>query len=183
MLQRCTNPRNPSYPRYGGKGITVCERWRSFDNFLTDMGPRPEGTSIDRMDNARGYEPANCRWATSFQQAQNTSVAVSITAFGETRCLSEWARLRGLSLTTLHSRLRLGWSPERALSTPASRKLGTAKLTVKDAREVHRLKAAGVRRLTIARIFGVDKTTIFRTLRGAHWPEALDATTRSRDGA
>ena len=71
MIQRCTNPRRDNYERYGGRGITVCERWMTFANFLADMGERPDGTSIDRIDNYRGYEPGNCRWATAIEQAQN----------------------------------------------------------------------------------------------------------------
>lgn len=72
MVQRCTNPNCKSWPEYGGRGITVCDRWRnSFDAFLADMGQKPRGTSIDRIDNDRGYEPGNCRWATRAVQNKN----------------------------------------------------------------------------------------------------------------
>jgi hypothetical protein len=75
MIQRCTNPKNPSYPDWGGRGITICERWRKFENFLADMGERPEGTTLDRIDNDGNYEPGNCRWADKWTQARNRRAA------------------------------------------------------------------------------------------------------------
>lgn len=71
MIQRCTNPKSTAYERYGALGVAVCDRWQTFDNFLADMGPVPDGMSIDRIDSTKGYEPDNCRWATVLRQARN----------------------------------------------------------------------------------------------------------------
>lgn len=71
MKQRCLNPKATGYARYGGAGITVCDRWLEFANFLADMGERPEGTTLDRIDSSKGYEPGNCRWATRAEQNRN----------------------------------------------------------------------------------------------------------------
>jgi hypothetical protein len=73
MLSRCENPAAPNFQWYGARGITVCERWRAFANFLADMGERPSGTTLDRIDGTRGYQPGNCRWATPAEQSQNIS--------------------------------------------------------------------------------------------------------------
>lgn len=77
MVQRCTNPARRDYPRYGGRGITVCERWLDFRNFLADMGERPEGRTLDRINNEGNYEPSNCRWATPEEQIRNTRKATA----------------------------------------------------------------------------------------------------------
>ena len=77
MLTRCRNPRHHTYPDYGGRGITVCERWFSFDNFYEDMGPRPRGYWIERRDNDGNYEPGNCHWATPKEQAYNTRRSIA----------------------------------------------------------------------------------------------------------
>lgn len=72
MRARCLNPAHPRYPLYGGRGITICDRWSSFENFYSDMGDPPAGTSLDRVDNSRGYSPDNCRWATQREQVHNS---------------------------------------------------------------------------------------------------------------
>lgn len=118
LFTRCTNRKDPGWKNYGGRGITVCERWRVFENFLADMGERPAGASIDRINNDGNYEPGNCRWATRIEQNSNTRVAKHLTMNGETRTLSGWARVVGIGAPTIHHRLKVGWSVERALTTP-----------------------------------------------------------------
>lgn len=120
MLGRCYDPSNGSYEAYTQRGIAVCDRWRgSFDAFLSDMGERPsKDHSIDRIDNQGNYEPGNCRWATRSEQAANRTVAKTLTAFGLTLPLAEWARRSGLPYPTIRQRLIAGQTPEQAVSTP-----------------------------------------------------------------
>lgn len=120
MLSRCHNPTNSAYRYYGARGIVVCARWKDFELFLSDMGYRPQGTSIDRIDNNRNYEPSNCRWATGFEQANNTRKNRLITVGKKTQTLQQWCNQTGLAHTTVHNRLgRLGWSAADAINTPA----------------------------------------------------------------
>jgi hypothetical protein len=97
MIQRCINPKNPAYEYYGGRGITVCERWRTFSNFLSDMGERPHGLSLERIENNDGYTKPNCRWATRAEQSANTRLNVWITFRGKRQHLSALAREYGLN--------------------------------------------------------------------------------------
>ncbi len=120
MRQRCSNPNNKWYHRYGGRGIKVCDRWlESAQNFFDDMGHAPEGFELDRIDNDGNYEPLNCRWASRSQQMRNTGVNRRLTHGGQTLLMSEWAEILGVSLSTLKSRVRIGWSDERVVTTPA----------------------------------------------------------------
>lgn len=105
--------------RYKDRGISVDPRWLTFENFLADMGSRPSPEhSLDRIDNDGPYSPDNCRWATRKEQMRNRSVKRLITAFGRTQMLAEWAEETGLLNITICARLRAGWSPEEAVSTP-----------------------------------------------------------------
>ncbi len=118
MRTRCANPAHSAYRYYGAVGVTVCPQWSSFDCFLEDMGERPAGKTLDRKDNTKGYTPDNCRWATKQEQMRNQRTSVLITIDGVTLCTSEWARKVGLKIGTVTARIRNGWTPERALSTP-----------------------------------------------------------------
>jgi hypothetical protein len=119
MRNRCNNPNNQKYPAYGGKGIKVCERWGSFENFVADMGERPSPKhSIDRIDNTGHYTPENCRWATPTEQANNKSTNRCVTFLGESLTVAEWSRRTGIPYFTLMYRIKAGWSAERALTEP-----------------------------------------------------------------
>lgn len=121
MTARCSNPRHPSYKHYGGRGIGVCARWSEFEAFHADMGPRPSPRhSIDRIDNSKGYEPGNCRWATQTTQIRNRRNTVRLTVHGETLPAAEWCARTGITLEAIYGRLRSGWSHEDAALKPMS---------------------------------------------------------------
>lgn len=120
ILQRCNNPKNQAYKDYGGRGITVCQRWLKFENFLKDIGEIPKGLTLDRANNNRGYFPNNWRLATPKQQSRNRRNNRLETFNNKTRCRSEWEEEYNLPRGTLYRRIdQLGWSIERTLTTPA----------------------------------------------------------------
>jgi len=116
MRARCNNPKNEKYPSYGAKGIKVCDRWSVFANFLADMGNRPRGHTIDRIDGSKGYEPGNCRWATPKQQQRNIKTNVMIEIKGEKKTASEWSEISGISTRTILQRWRAGWTGDQMLN-------------------------------------------------------------------
>ena len=133
MRTRCSNPKTTSWPHYGGRGIKVCERWKNFENFLADMGERPEGKSLDRINNDGDYCPENCRWATDIEQHRNRSDNVYWSHAGSTKTIAEWADVTGLNKHTLSDRVRKsGWTIEQALITPVqTRSQVVAKVNLK----------------------------------------------------
>lgn len=117
MLSRCRNPKTTGFHRYGGRGIVVCERWLSFENFLADMGRKPSANhTIERVDNDGPYSPDNCRWVPACEQQKNTGRTHFLTHNGQTLCIVDWAKIVGVTDNAIHSRLKRGWSIERALS-------------------------------------------------------------------
>lgn len=125
MKGRCYNPNNHKYKNYGGRGITVCERWHDFLAFYEDMGPRPsKHHSIDRIDNDGDYCPENCRWATVITQSRNKRNVTSFTYNGKTMTVPEWAEHLGVRALSIHARLNRGWSVEEALGRPFTRSNG-----------------------------------------------------------
>jgi hypothetical protein len=122
MLQRCTNPRNPAYRYYGARGIKVCEAWLRFENFLEDMGKRPLGLTLERVNNKTGnYEKSNCIWATRKVQGRNKRNNLIFTVNGITGCLSELCEAFQKNNNQVYQRLRWGWPIERALFEPFKR--------------------------------------------------------------
>lgn len=124
MKRRCFNPSNAQYADYGGRGITVCERWlHSFEHFLADMGPRPENTTLDRWPNKNGnYEPGNCRWATRKEQQSNQRSNINISIEEITDTMAGWCRTLNLNPKAVSKRLQRGYSPHDALLLPMKKK-------------------------------------------------------------
>jgi hypothetical protein len=122
MNKRCNCESDAAYPLYGGRGITICERWASFEYFLADMGERPPGLSLERIDNDGNYEPGNCKWGTRKEQGRNRRTSKFLTIEGETLCMTEWAERNGIARSTITDRLARGWTTEEAVTTPSARK-------------------------------------------------------------
>lgn len=122
MLTRCFNPNADNYDRYGDRGITVCDRWLMFENFLTDMGERPKGTTINRVANDGDYEPDNCRWATKMEQENNKTNNVILEAEGKRQTVMQWSREKGIYYHTLLKRVQAGWPIPIALNAPVAGK-------------------------------------------------------------
>jgi len=118
IISRCKNPNVSSYEDYGARGITICERWLKFENFLEDMGEPPRGLTIDRLDNNLGYFKDNCAWRTPIDQARNRRNSVKITFDGLTMTLPEWAEHLGISYSMLRGRRERRWSVEKMLTEP-----------------------------------------------------------------
>lgn len=123
MLGRCENRNATGYHNYGGRRILVCEQWHDFAVFLAwakANGYDPRRLELDRRNNDEGYSPDNCRWVTTRENTRNTRAVVKVTAFGETKCVTEWSEdhRAAASLWTIRKRLNAGWNPERAITAP-----------------------------------------------------------------
>lgn len=116
MISRCKNKNVPNYKKYGGRGITICERWSKFENFLADMGECPQNMSLDRIDNNGNYDPENCRWATVVQQQRNKRNNVFVDYLGSRRLLVEIAKELNLDYKLVIARHKKGWPIDRVLS-------------------------------------------------------------------
>ena len=117
MMSRCTDINAINFKHYGGRGVSVCDEWRNFDAFYRDMGERPQGKSIERLNNNKNYSNDNCIWASRYTQSHNKRNNRDITFNGVTMHLSQWAESLNMTTSTLWKRLNRGWSVERALTT------------------------------------------------------------------
>lgn len=115
MIQRTCNPNCPMYARYGGAGIGVCKSWQTFEGFMADMGEVPDGLTLERIDNSKGYEPNNCKWTTYAEQNRNKSSTKKLTLNGRTQVAADWAAELGLTDSQIYKRIRRGWSDEEVL--------------------------------------------------------------------
>lgn len=123
MMTRCFDTGHHAFDRYGGRGISVSERWRNYDNFLDDMGERPKGKTLDRIDVNGDYDCKNCRWATKVQQANNRRDNILLTVDGKTGTLTYWATKSGIARNVLKQRVVVhGWSDKRAVETPVMKR-------------------------------------------------------------
>jgi len=123
MKSRCDHTTSGNYSRYGAVGVTYVSDWKSYDKFLEDVGERPEGMTLDRIDSSKGYSKNNCRWATPAQQQANRKNCMHLTYNGVTQTSAEWSRSLGLAKGAVWNRIKLGWPVEKAVTT---RKVGTA---------------------------------------------------------
>lgn len=162
MVQRCTNPKHPKWPDYGKRGITVCEPWLVFDNFFADMGPRPPGMEIERIDNDKGYYKANCRWATRPEQQSNKRSNVYVTVGGEEVILAEIARRYGLPKNVVQHRYSKGARTVQDLTVPLRPK--GVKATDETKATVLTMHAAGKTHKEISEAVGYPRPTISKWL-------------------
>lgn len=181
LNSRCRNPNHHAYPNYGGRGIKVCDRWRDFENFLEDMGERPENTTIDRIDNDGDYRPGNCRWATRAKQASNMSINIKVEVDGKTLHLSEAARTKGIKPDTAFKRYQSGVRGEALFSTedrPTGRKGEKAAPAVLTDEKVKAIKSRLPKETSakLAREFKVSHGAIQDIKHGRTWKH-ITATT------
>ena len=119
MLGRCRNSSSPKFPHYGGRGIRVCDRWLSFENFYADMGPRPSPDyQIERIDNNGDYCPENCCWIHKSRQASNRRSSRLLAHNGMIKTVADWAKEKGFRRHVIYDRLKDGWSIQKAIETP-----------------------------------------------------------------
>lgn len=181
MRNRCNNENHARYHQYGGRGIKVCERWNSFDTFKEDMGLKPDGLTLDRIDNNGNYEPNNCEWATYRRQNKHKTTTTYYECDGESHTIEEWADIVGIPRSTLSERIhRYKWDIEKALTAPLQHKENIPddpekrkfmpKLDQKTADEIRKLHAEeGLSLREIGRRYGISGTSVSRVIHNEVW--------------
>lgn len=180
MIDRCSRAKHPWFHRYGGRGISVCERWMIYDNFLADMGRKPTPKhSIDRINNDGNYEPSNCEWVTQTTQLRNTSVNRIIEFNGKSQCLKDWSEETGISSSAIKMRIDVqGWSIEDALTIKAGKAFNWRGTTHKDS-ELITYNGESLPHSTWAKRLGISRDTIRNRLKRG-WTVEKAVTTRGR---
>ncbi len=172
MQARCSNPNNCSFYRYGARGIKVCERWKNFDLFVSDMGPRPsKAHTIERKNSDGHYEPTNCRWATRKEQSLNTCRNRYIESSEQKLTICQWADKLGFSHRTIAGRLNRGWSIERALNAQLTKP--GRKFTPE---QIQQIKTDPRGCHVLARLFSVSSRTIWKIKVGRSYKSFLATT-------
>lgn len=175
MRYRCTNENSDNYHLYGGRGISICDRWNDFVNFLADMGERPPGTSLDRVDPDGNYTPSNCRWATPKQQARNRRNSLLVEIDGVLISLVDLAEEFEVPKTTIYRRYKAGLRGSELVCRANRNRLLTgeskasSKLTAAAVLDIRRRHAAGARVGALAKDFAVSQPTINDIVRRSTW--------------
>lgn len=179
MKTRCSNPKNRLWKWYGGRGIEV--HYANLAAFISDVGERPPGMTIERIDVNGHYEPGNCRWATRQEQANNTRANVFLTIHGKRKTLSQWAATTGIGEGTLRWRLKHG-TPEAAIipgrrteNRARGERINTAKLTADKVLAIRSAFAAGAKNIDLARSYGITLQGMRAVTSGKTWRDTLCA--------
>jgi hypothetical protein len=176
MKTRCSNPNCKDYQRYGGRGISYCDAWENFEAFYADMGEKPDGMTLERIDYDKGYSPENCRWATDAEQQQNKSTNVWLVYGGKRMILSEWSKHLSIPTETLRNRLSRTDDLHDAFYGEWAYRTAhhgvdnvNAKLTPEAVVKIRNMIAAGEKQKDVAKKFGVHRDTIRRATNGLGW--------------
>ena len=163
MIARCTNTNRINYPRYGGRGIRVCEKWLTFEGFYADMGD-DNGLTLERVNNSGNYTASNCKWATTKEQAVNTRSNRLITINRETKTLSQWAEISTIQSGTILARLNLGWSNKDSVF--GELKCNPPKINTECAKVIRYFHGKGFTQVRLAKAHNVSRQFIAKVLAG-----------------
>lgn len=176
MKSRCNNPNVERYPHYGGRGIKVCDRWNNYSNFLSDMGRKPAGHSIERVNVDGNYEPSNCRWIPLSRQAHNKTNSAFIFECGNRITMTDFSRKYGIPVSTLFNRIDRGITDVEFLKKKSLMRRGEestrAKLTTQNVNSVRKQFSEGVIVSQIARNLGVSHGCIQGIIKKRTWNDA-----------